>query len=303
MWWLWVLISILVLLIIAVVVLSFVLARMMLEPKRYTWDSCKAREIERGVYTFDIDKSEHEDLTIKSWDGYELSAKFIPAPDGNKEKFVIITHGHTYTLYGSAKYLSVFNRLGYNALIYDDRGHGANKRVPVTMGYKEHRDLNCVVEYIYERFGKSVSIGLHGESMGSAISNMILAVRQDFDFVVSDCGYYDLEGYCRMLIKSWFHMPVFLVSTARILIRLLYGFDVREVSPVRGLKDNLVPICFIHGKDDEFIDPVNAKLMYDEDRGYKELHLFEGAKHAMSFQSNPDKYFEVVKNFLEKKDI
>ncbi len=303
MWWLWLLISILVVLILASLAIAFCLAKMMLEPKRYTHESCKEREKERGVYVCDIDEITHEDFTVRSFDGYELCAKFIPAEDGNKEKFVIITHGHTYTMYGSSKYLSIFRRLGYNVVIYDDRGHGANKRVPVTMGFKEVKDLNAVVEYVYERFGKGVSIGLHGESMGSAISNMILAIRQDFDFVVSDCGYYDLYGYCRMLIRSRFHLPVYLVSVARQLIKILYGFDIYDVSPVKGLADNLVPICFIHGKADDFIDPLNAKLMYDEDRGYKELHLFEGAQHAMSFRSDPDKYFEVVKNFLEKKDI
>lgn len=303
MWWLWLIISILVLLVLASLAAAYVLAHLMLEPRRHTQASCREREIERGVYVCDLDKLEHEDFKIKSWDGYELAGKYFPAQDGNREKFVIITHGHTYTMYGSSKYLSVFARLGYNAVIYDDRGHGANLRVPVTMGLKEVKDLNAVVEYVYSRFGKGVTIGLHGESMGSAISNMLLALRQDIDFVVSDCGYYDLYGYCRMLIRSRYHLPTYLVGIARVLIRLIYGFDINEVSPVRGLKDNLVPICFIHGKADDFIDPVNAKLMYDEDRGYKELHLFEGAKHAMSFQSDPDRYFEVVKNFLEKKDL
>lgn len=239
-----------------------------------------------------------EDYIVTSYDGYELHCTCIP--NHNSKKVIVVTHGHTYTRWGSVKYLMIFYKLGYSAVIYDDRGHGENKKAAITMGYRESKDLMAILQDTKKRFGEDCYIGLHGESMGSAISLMSLAYHPPIHFIISDCGYSDLKFFTKMFIHKNFHLPRVLIDLASPLCKLLYGYFLSQVSPISNLPNNNIPICFIHGASDDFIDCCNAKRMYEADGGLKELHLFEGAAHACSYQTDPQKYAKIIASFLKK---
>lgn len=277
---------------------AYVLLRLTSHPKFFSTKQSIEIEQSKGYLDgyFELPK---EDYTITSYDGYVLHCSLIPSEKKSK-KVVIITHGHTYTRWGSVKYLMIFRELGYNAVIYDDRGHGENKHAPVTMGYHEHEDLMCVINDTFKRFGSDCYIGLHGESMGSAISLQVLKKHPPIHFIVSDCGYSDLVYFTKMFARTNFHIPSLFIHLASLLSKMLYGYWLHEVSPITYLKDNQIPVCFIHGAADTYIDPCNAKRMYDADAGYKELHLFEHAGHAESYASDPDMYRKIVQDFIDK---
>ncbi|BBF42303.1 hydrolases of the alpha/beta superfamily [Lachnospiraceae bacterium KM106-2] len=278
--------------------ISYILLRKTSHPKFFTTEETIEIEKGKGYLTnyFDLPK---EDYTISSYDGYELHCTYIPAAS-DQQKVIIVTHGHTYSKWGSVKYLMLFRDLGYHAIIYDDRGHGDNQPAPITMGYKEQKDLMCVIEDTRRRFGENCYIGLHGESMGSAISLQVLASHPPIHFVVSDCGYSDLIFFTKMFAHVNYHIPGLLIDLASILSRLLYGYWLSQVSPISTLSDNKIPICFIHGASDTFIDPCNAVRMYQADAGYKELHIFPNAGHAESYATAPEEYTKIVHDFINK---
>jgi len=290
-----------ILIFLAIIVLlllgiSYVLLRKTSHPKFFTTE--ETIEIERSKgFLEGYDAIPKMDYMIDSYDGYRLGCTYVPLEGSHK--LVIITHGHTYSRWGSVKYLMLFRKLGYGAVIYDDRGHGDNAKHPVTMGFHEAKDLLAVIADARNRFGDAAQeIGLHGESMGSAITLMALAHEQRLSFAVADCGYSDLQFFTRQFLKENFHLPSFFVTIASLMAKLLYGYSFKEVSPITAIKDNKVPICFIHGAADDFIDPVNGQRMYDAANCQKEIHLFEGAGHALSYQTDSDKYFEVLSNFI-----
>ena len=106
--------------------------------------------------------------TITTYDGKSIWVGFVPG-DPKSKKYVILSHGYTSTRYGMYKYAVLWRRMGYHCVIYDNRGHGANAPATITFGIKESKDLMRVIEDTYERYGRDIHIGLHGESMGAGL--------------------------------------------------------------------------------------------------------------------------------------
>lgn len=266
-------------------------------PHFHSESECLERE-EKKVNLDEYKALYKEDYIISSFDGYQIYCTFVP--NQTNQKIIILTHGHAYTYWGSIKYLLIFYHLGYSAILYDNRGHGRNQKHIVTMGHLEQIDLLTVIEDTKKRFGPDCFIGLHGESMGSSISLLALSYHPPIQFVVSDCGYSDLSYFYRMLLKKRFHLPSFVVTCSNQLNKLLFGYYFSDIKPIDSLYKNNIPICFIHGRNDRFIDCYNAVRMFDVNAGYKELHLFDDATHAGSYQSNPKLYKDIVTSFVTK---
>ena len=68
--------------------------------------------------------------------------------------------------------------------------------------------------------------------------------------------------------------------------------------PIESLKENTIPILFIHGADDHFVPPEHSERMKEATKGYAEIHLVPGAEHAMSILTDPKGYRQYVASFL-----
>lgn len=286
--------------VLAVLALLFFsgLAVFVVHPRRHTLESSRRAEEKHGVFG-DFDSLKSIPYLIISHDGYELHAEFFSAPEPSN-KYVILSHGYTYTRYGSVKYLHQFRRLGYNCIIYDDRGHGENIHTKCTLGLRESEDLMAVIADTYARFGSGIYLGLHGESMGSALQITALRYHPDVKFIVNDCGFADLISVLRHKVKHDYGLPCWVVYPASVMSRILFGYAFTEVRPIDSLTDNQIPICFVHGLADDFIDCDHSRRMQAATKGYSELHLFEGADHAQCMASDPERYFRMLSNFLRK---
>ena len=270
----------------------------------------KVRSLEDGVILEkkldnwkDYDTYEKEELNVSSFDGYLLHGTLIHnhGPNADENKYCIITHGYTSNRYGSLRYVPSFYDLGYNIYIYDDRHHGANKRCHTTMGYLEKKDLIAVKEELQNRFGNGIEIGIHGESLGCAISLSALGLTQDFKFCVADCGYSDLELLLTELIGGQMHLPKFFVKIASFWCKVTQGFWFSDVKPYKALEENQTPILFIHGDADSFINKNHSQINFENEKScYKELHFFPGADHAWSCMSDKEGYDKLVKEFVKK---
>ena len=268
-------------------------------PKRCTLEQMKESEGSRG-HGLDFESLPKEHYTVRSFDGYELAAWYIPAQKPS-DRYVIISHGYTVNHYCSLKYMSMFRSFGFHCVIYDDRGHGENQRTgPCTLGLIESKDLMAVIADTYARYGENIHLGLHGESMGAGLTIMSLEYRPRVEFIINDCGYADLLKLLKYKGKKDFHAPGWMVALASGMCRILYGYSFGQVRPVDRLKDNTIPICFIHGEEDDFILYEHSEQMHEATKGYSELHLFPHAAHAGSYDSDPHRYHRVVKEFLER---
>lgn len=244
----------------------------------------------------DFDKYDKESYVVEGYQQYHLNVELVKSFE-QSNKYVIISHGYTSNRYGSVKYVDIYRSLGFNVIIYDVRGHGSNEIASVSLGNVESQDLLALIQDAYQKYGEKIYLGLHGESMGSSISLSVLKYQPNIKFVVADCGFanlYDLikELYSKRKVKV-------LIYGVNLMMKLLYGYDMKETSAIEALKNNTVPILFIHGEKDTFIVPKHSERLAQATKGYQELHLIEHATHAGSRQKmGLVAYTELVRNFL-----
>ena len=234
---------------------------------------------------------------VMTHDGKELWVGFVPGDEKNKH-FVILSHGYTSTRYGTYKYTALWRKLGYNCVVYENRGHGVNAAATITFGIEESKDLMEIIEDTYKRYGEDIHIGLHGESMGAGLQLMALKHNPRVDFIVNDCGYSEILPVLRWKVKDSFHLPSCLADLASPFGRLLFGFWFQDVKPIDCLKENEIPICFVHGTSDTFTAHWHSEKMYEANKGYKELHLFDGVDHAACIVKDTERYFKMMQSFV-----
>ena len=273
-------------------------------PKRASYDEVAREMKENGVYG-DFDSYDKEDYIVKGMDGYELHCAKISTPETTGTgKYLIYSHGHQSNMYSASKYCDSYIALGFTCIIYDQRGHGANEKAICSMGGFEAQDLNVLIEDTYTRYGDVDILGLQGESMGTSTSLNVLKYTDKVDFVVADCGFESLKFMVHDMYNDMYLYPF--GTCADIGFKLLYGIDDAEVSGIDALKGKGVPILFIHGADDDWIDIQNSEDMYAEAQkyGYTELWLVPGAKHARSRQvAGEAEYRSHIESFLESAGV
>lgn len=285
---------ILLLLFAQVLGISIAFAHTITKPKKPTMQESMAREKERGHWK-DFDSYPKKEWNIKGYGDYLLHGELLLNPG---KKFVIITHGYTDSRYGALKYAHIYYKLGYQVYIYDIRYHGMNEGGHCSMGYYESKDILAIADAIWSTYGDDCTIGLHGESLGSASSILALGSQQKFAFLVSDCGFSDLRELMRYQANVRFHLPKFLAATSSFVNFLIHRYHFFKICPKKALVNNEVPVLFMHGKKDDFIPSTMCEDMFEMTKAEKKIVLFENADHAMSYMSAPEKYESCIHDFL-----
>ncbi len=277
---------------------AYVMTKRATKPGRRTDEQILNRLKRKRLYG-DYDSLEKEFVRIPSFDGYELRGIYLSA-DKESRRFVITSHGIMDNLHGGIKYALLYHKLGFNVIMYDLRNHGMNKETYSTMGIRESKDLREVIGYVRKRFGEDVIVGIHGESLGCATSILCLDDSLKLAFCVADCGFSNLYQLIRHLMKTEYHVPSFFLHIGNVIVKLIYRFSFSQNRPIDVLKNNHTPILFVHGENDTFIPTQMSRDMYEANAGYKEIYIARSAEHAASIDVNPGKYYEVLKNFIQK---
>ncbi len=287
-------------LVLLVLTLSgLIFARIVVFPKRFGVLETYTFEKEKGL----LDDAEYqswpkEEVLIQSDFGYSLYGLYFPS-EGSK-KAVILSHGITYTLYGSVKYMKVFRELGFNTFIYDLRHHGQSGGKNTTFGLFEKHDLARVMDWVAQRIGPGAVIGTHGESLGAAISMQHAAIDPRVAFVVEDCGFSNLAELLAYRLKAEYHLGKFpILYLASFFSQLLTRMRFEQVMPIQAIEQITAPVLFIHGAADDYIPPQMAQALYQKKQiGARGLYLAPEAGHAESYRSDRAAYTQVVTDFL-----
>lgn len=258
------------------------------------------RDTEDGFYDEKVYSTlPKEAFVLPSSLGYNIAGTVIKQHHNNR--FMILSHGVTVHSLNSMKYARLFLKLGWNVVLYDHRRHGKSEGKTTSYGYYEKLDLQSVVHWVREQFGSTISLGIHGESMGAATTLLYAGMEDGADFYIVDCPFSDLEELLAYRLKQDFHLPKQLVMpAANIILKWREGYSFKDVSPISVVDQIKHPVLFIHSKEDDYILPKMTEQLHAKKMGAKRMYLAPVGTHARSYADNPEEYEQVIESFLEK---
>ena len=292
--------------------ISWKASSMLLHPSLYPYETVVDEEVKRGHFTQEwFDENVHlEEFSLRSPFGYNLHGALCPRdadvafPDGRR-RVVVIVHGFSYCLLGGIKYASIFHDLGFDCVLYDQRNHGRSDKAITTMGVCESRDLAAVCDWTREKFGETIVLGTHGESMGAATVMLHTALDDRLAFAMEDCGYSNFSKELRYALRVRFHLPAYpILPLASLFYKLRGGEFFGRILPAAALKQaGSIPMLFIHGDSDGLVPFAMLQENFDAKPGVKRMLPFPGAKHADCYHSDPKQYRAAVRDFLRENGV
>ncbi|MGM8205665.1 alpha/beta hydrolase (plasmid) [Clostridium perfringens] len=302
-----------ILIIIAILVIVFFLAtglyifKSTVTRELHDIEKSYTRYVENNLFDEALyNSASKEDITLKSFDGLNLTSTLI-MNENPTNKFIVLVHGVSICYVGSLKYFDIFYRNGFNVLIVNQRRHGKSEGKYSTYGFYEKYDVNMWIEYLKSRFGNDIILGLHGESMGAGTVMETIPLNDSIKFVIEDCGYsnfHELIGfqithaYKNRLVRKILRPSLIF---ANFFMKTKAKFSMKKIVPIDIVASTSLPMMFIHGKEDYFVPWYMAVDLYKaKTKGYKELYLVEGAKHAEALEVNKILYKKKIMTFIEK---
>lgn len=238
----------------------------------------------------------YEDIKIQN-DGYILHGRYY---DQGSNNTVIMVHGY------HAKPLNNFNASGisflnhgYNILMIDERAHNDSDGLYTTMGIEEAGDIQAWIEWADSAYIIK-NIVLYGVSMGAATVGYLSSKIDNpkVKALILDCGFtsfYDEIFYQERKRKDLFLVLFFMRLYAKMFLHIDIKNRVSE-----SLKDDKIPIYFIHGLDDEMVPVEHTITNFNAVKADKKVRYVAGAGHTTSFLIDYDYLDKDVFSFINK---
>lgn len=241
-----------------------------------------------------------ENVSITSFDGLSLAAQFLPHPDAKGT--ILFMHGyHSRASFEFAGFYEYFYNEGYNILLCDQRSHGNSGGTYLTFGINERYDCRSWITWLEKKAGNESPVWLCGVSMGSSTVLMTLGfdLPSNVKGVIADCGFTSPEKIVSNVIKTKYHLPATIIMPfINAGTRLVCGFDLNSYTTLDALKNNTIPILFVHGTNDNFVPFEMSEENYRACKAPK-VFLKTTAEHAANFLSDPETYKAALKNFMK----
>lgn len=282
--------------------------RVFYSPKKDMSETKNPPAIERLAYgkrvrerIEEVNTTECEFFTIRSYDGLKLSARYF---EGDAEKpLCICFHGYR----GSAvrDFAGIGLHLiheGYNVLIVDERAHWRSQGHTICFGIKERFDVVSWVKFANKRFGKDKSIFLFGISMGGGTVLMASGQRlpRNVKGIIADCPFNSPKDIIKHVCQKIKLNPDLLWPIIR-LAALVYGrLRVNATTAADEVKRSKIPIVILHGEADDFVPMSMSKEVQEANPSVVELLTFPHADHGMSYFEDEERYIGIVEGFIEK---
>lgn len=292
-----VLASLLVVLLIFIYVASLIMTKMIVHPKRYSRTE-QTEYNEKMGFNEGVEVLKRTPIVFTMRDGYEINGDYNLIKGSNK--FCILLHGHGTSREGALRYSLLFYELGFSTIIYDERSHGDNVHKDVTMGFVEAKDLSEIISQVYNKFGHDIELGLQGVSMGASTVLLSTQYTQDVKFIVSDCAFATLEDAVDLILKHLHLSKKIFIPLVNMNLKAFYHFSFKDSNPLSIIDKNTVPILYIHGNKDNFIDVKSIQKLYDKTKAFKKMLIVDGAGHASSITVNRELYKKTVKEFIDE---
>lgn len=245
-------------------------------------------------------KYPYEAVSIESFDGKKLHGRYYHLQDG--APLEILMHGyrsHPYRDCAGGHALS--RKLGFNALVVDQRAHGDSDGNTITFGIKERRDCLNWINWANDRFGSDIPIILCGLSMGAStvLMSADLDLPENVACIIADSPYSSPAAIIEKVCADR-HYPVRLCRPFLHLGALLFGgFRLHDSSAKDSVRKTNIPIMLIHGEADDFVPCTMSKEIAANCAGPVVLQTFPDAGHGLCYITDPRRYERIILDFLK----
>ena len=241
-----------------------------------------------------------ESISIKSYDGLTLHARYYHVKDG--APLAIQFHGY------KSMSLRDFSGAGYecikrehNLILVDQRAHGKSGGRAITFGAKEKRDVKAWIDYALARFGGDTKIILYGMSMGAGTVLMASesGLPENIVGIVADCPFSSAKEIIKKVIFDKGLPANLLYPFVRIGALIYGGFDPNRASPASSVKNTDIPILLIHGDADNFVPCSMSENISKSGKTVTYIKI-KNATHGLSYIYGYDDYMSALDSFLKE---
>lgn len=247
--------------------------------------------------------ADFKDVEFQSADGIKISGWLLASR--GRGATIIYSHGLFRSRREMLDRAAVLWKLGYGALLYDERNHGESGKARTSLGYLERLDALGAVRFLRETNGEKEKLVLFGISMGATADLLAAAESNEVSAVVSDSAFLSLEETVAHHVRLFFRIPAFpIANEIEFFVERRAGFDGEDLNALEAVKrigDR--PVLFIAGERDKRIPPDIARRLHAASISQKSDLLIIDAPgtevHGRAYPSAPDVYIKKAAAFLE----
>lgn len=266
----------------------------------------RGQELSRAENTeienFWYEKQPKQQWMIQSFDGLNLVATYIPNPK-TVGRLAILAHGLGHSREQMVPYARIFMSLGYDVLMPDARAFGDSEGHTIGYGWLDRLDYERWITMALNQLGTDVEIVLMGISMGAAtvMATSGEPLPENVKAIVEDSGYADLYDEAKYRLTHKFHLPAYpIMPMANRIANNRAGYAFKDGRILHQVAVGGLPILMIHGTRDKTVPVRNAHQLYDQLPQLKGLYIDPDAEHVQAIRTHPDRYQEVVDEFLRE---
>lgn len=243
----------------------------------------------------------YEEVTLLTEDNLRLRGWYI-APNREDGATIIFLHGHGGYINDLIPEAILYTNMGYGALLFDFRGHGASDDAIVTMGINEVMDVQAGIDFLLTQSAVNPErIALYGNSMGASVALLSAGQIPEIRMVIADAPYSSIDDALVDGIPQQMGIPaLFFPDIIIAMSNYLSGEDFYTASPIASIADLQTAVLFIHGTNDNRIPYTHSKALFSLANEPKQLYIVEGGEHTNNYEYDVETYEAIVIPFLEQ---
>ena len=168
-------------------------------------------------------------------------------------------------------------------------------------GKKERFDIAAWTKYAAEQLAPGVTSYVIGKSAGALSTLMSTAsgLHENTKGVILDSCAESTRVLGHSVVKNMGLNPKIVYPFIRLDARIRLGMDDNAYTGLDALKENKLPILFIHGTRDKVADIHSMEKLYELCQTPKFKLIVEGAGHTQSCFKAPEEYHKAMMDFFE----
>lgn len=250
-------------------------------------------------------KANCKTIIIKAKDGKNLVGHLRESK--NPKRIIIAMHGWRSSWYKDFGVIADFWLKNDCTVLYAEQ-RGQNNSDGEYMGFGLLERYDCIdwANYISESLGRNVPLYLAGISMGA--STVLMATGSTLPSnvcgVIADCGFTSPHNIWKHIAENNLNISFSLMGRlANNMCRKRINAGSMEYSTLDALKNNKIPVLFVHGSGDKFVPARMTFENYKACTAPKRLFIVPDAGHCMSYLTDKEGYEKTTKMFWKECEL